>query len=383
MRFPPERAPTQHQDAQRRLEEKGGTSHSAHLVILARAQKRPSRKPGFIEGPFLTIASAPYEPRLRETNPMKRPALGRVLRGLLFLAALAFVLKTAYGLSQAWGSHAIQVDGTWLGVALALNSAALYAQGLAFLAILSSWLGRPLDRKPALSVFFASQLARYTPGKVGLPGVRLAHVTALGGSKQQVLVGTIVEVLVWLSVGGLTGVLFFAAFPFVWIAPGTTPQFVLVGLSILLSVLGFKLAALNWALVRRFVSRLIPSFVPRLDGPKDTSPLAPPSSVGWFLAHWVLTIATGGALCLAIHGPVAVAIPAGTTLVLAIVLGFLSLFAPGGVGIREAVLATCAAPLVGAKEATVLGILARIVSLVAEILLWAGSRILARRAAGS
>lgn len=309
---------------------------------------------------------------------MKRPALGRVLRGLLFLAALAFVLKTASDLAQAWDSHAIRVDGRWLSLALVLNAVALYVQGLAYLAILSSWLGRPLERRPALSVFFASQLARYTPGKVGLPGVRVANVSALGGSKQQVLVGTIVEVLVWLSVGGVTGLLFFAAFPFVWITRGSLPQFLLLGLSILLSVIGLKWAALSWSQVRRLISRFIPVLLARLDGPRDVSPLAPSSSIGWFFAHWVLTILTGGALCLAIQGPLAAAIPAGTTLVLAIVLGFLSLFAPGGVGIREAVLAACAAPLVGAKEATVLGILARIISLVAEVLLWAGSRILVR-----
>lgn len=314
---------------------------------------------------------------------MKRAALGRVLRGILFVAALAFVLKTASDLSRAWDSHAVQVKGVWLTVALGLNLAALYVQGLAYLAILSSWLGQPLDRRPALSVFFGSQLARYTPGKVGLPGARIAGVAALGGSKQQVLVSTIVEVLVWLSVGGVTGILFFAASPFVWITSGSALQFALLGLSILLSALGFKLAALNWAQVRRLVARLVPPLVSRLDGPKDTSPLAPPSSVGWFIAHWVLTILTGGALCLAIGGAMSAAIPAGTTLVLAIVLAFLSFFAPGGVGIREAVLAACAAPLVGAKEATVLGILARIISLVAEVLLWVGSRLLARRAESS
>lgn len=299
----------------------------------------------------------------------------RALRGILFLAALAFVVKTAWELSQAWDSHAVALAPSWLGLALVLNTGALLCQAMAFMALLESWLGRTLTKAPALSVYFASQLARYTPGKVGLPGVRLAGVGALGDSKEQVLSATIMEVLAWLAVGGLVALTLFSIDPFALVARGSLLHFGLLALPIPLAALTIVAARMRWSKVRSFMTRYRVPLVTRLSGPRPESPLAATSALVWFVAHWLLIILTGAAVCLAIQGPLSAALPSGITLVLAIVLGFLALFAPGGVGIREAVLAACAAPLVGAKEATVLGVLARAVSLGAELALWGGFRL--------
>lgn len=301
--------------------------------------------------------------------------LGRAVRGILFLAALAFVIKTAWTLGQAWDSHAIALAPAWLPLALTLNSAALFCQGMAFLRLLESWLGQTLKSGPALSVHFASQLARYTPGKVGLPGVRLAGVRALGGSKELVLSATIVEVLVWLTVGGLVGLTLFSLDPFAIVTKGSSLHFALLALPLPLAALVLSFGRMSWSSVRAILIRTRLPLATRLTAPRGESPVTPIASFAWFLAHWLLIIATGATLCLAIRGPLSAAIPSGVTLVLAIVLGFLAVFAPGGVGIREAVLATCAAPFVGLKEATVLGILARTVSLAAELSLWGAFRL--------
>lgn len=305
--------------------------------------------------------------------------IGRALRAVLFLAALAFVLKTAWELSRAWDSQPVSLVPAWLALAVALNSASLYCQGVAFLKLLESWLGRELDRVPALSVHFASQLARYTPGKVGLPGVRLAGVSALGGSKEQVLSATIIEVLVWLIVGCFVALSLFAIHPFALITQGSPLHFALLSLPLPLGALALMAGRMPWSSVRAWIHRLRLPFAARLSGARDESPLAPNASFAWFLAHWLLIVLTGAAVCLALRGAWSAAIPSGVTLVLAIVLGFLALFAPGGVGIREAALAACAAPLVGAKEATLLGILARAVSLTSELLLWSAFRIAVAR----
>lgn len=305
--------------------------------------------------------------------------VGRALRTILFLAALAFVVKTGLDLSRAWDSHAVALDSAWLVAGLFVNALSLVCQGLAFVALLESWLGQELSKTRALSVFFASQLARYMPGKVGLPGARLVGANDLGGSKEQVLTATVVEVLLWLAVGGLCALAFFVSDPFAWVSRGSFPHAALIVILPPLAALALWIGSRRWSSIRALIARASAPLAARLAGPRPESPVAPLTTFLWFTAHWLLIILTGALLCLAIRGPVSAALPSGVTLVIAIVLGFLSLFAPGGVGIREAVLAACAAPLVGAKEAAVLGVLARAVSLGAELVLWAGFRLAAAR----
>ncbi len=106
-----------------------------------------------------------------------------------------------------WDSSKVSVS--WWYVALSLLPLAV---GVVVLALSWKWLlermtGRSIPNKPAIALHFESQLARYTPGKVGVPLVRMAGAPKLGVSPGPIGSSVVLELLPYFSVGGGIGFL--------------------------------------------------------------------------------------------------------------------------------------------------------------------------------
>jgi hypothetical protein len=117
-------------------------------------------------------------------------------------------------------------------------------------------------------------------------------------------------------------------------------------------------------------TRRVPAVVRGLLGDKQKGPLLPWTMPIWHLAHFLLWIVCGMFVCRAVGGSWETGVLAGALLCLAIVAGFLALLAPAGAGVREAIMAAGMAPALGASAGVAVGVLARVVSLLADVALW-------------
>src|SRR5262245_41676841 len=96
------------------------------------------------------------------------------------IVALGFVAFAARDLVRRWEGGSVAIDARF-----ALASALPLVLGGLLLAVSWKFLiermaGKPVPLGPALALHAESQLARYTPGKVGIPVVRMAGADTLG-----------------------------------------------------------------------------------------------------------------------------------------------------------------------------------------------------------
>jgi glycosyltransferase 2 family protein len=298
---------------------------------------------------------------------------GKVLRRLLFVLSLAFVVDAAIKLAKDWDTSSVRLNPTWLALAFLVAILASWLQSFSFLRLLESWSERSLPSLRTREIFFASQLARYTPGRLGLPAMRMARAAELNLPKEQLAAVTLGEVVVWLVTGGMALALGLATTDHK--AFGAYAAFSKLGYAI---AGGLLLVALALGLLpRRLWLRLLgPKLASRLfattsDGQR---PLLPLSAMGLVFGHWLGWLLHGALVGLSVGAPLSLFTYSGTALLLSIFAGFFSFFAPAGVGVREAVLAYSLAPWVGAANATLVGVLARAASLAAELILFAALR---------
>lgn len=296
--------------------------------------------------------------------------LGKVVRRLLSLVALVFIIQAAIKLSKDWDTSSVQLQPMWLVLAFPAAVLAYWLQSYSFLLLLESWTDRSLPSLRTREIFFASQLARYTPGRLGLPAVRMARAAELDLPKEQLGTVTLGEVALWLSTGGMALALGLALTDenaFAQYANLNELGYVIAA-ALLLGVLALGIFP------RRLWFKLLgPKIAPRLFATtaESTRPLLPLSAAALLLGHWVLWLLHGSLLALSVGAPASHFLFGGTALLLSILAGFFAFFAPAGVGVREAVVAYALAPWVGVTNATLVGVLARAASLLVEVMLFA------------
>ncbi|WP_026126676.1 lysylphosphatidylglycerol synthase domain-containing protein [Nocardiopsis xinjiangensis] len=261
--------------------------------------------------------------------------------------------------------------------AVLAGMAGLAAQMMAWRALLAG-LGSPLPRRLAARVMFVGQLGKYLPGSVWafVAQVELARDHAVPRSRgaAATLLAVAVTVATGLAVAAVALPLSSAeAARRWWWALALAPLF-LAALHPRMVAWGIGLAARPFARFRAVAGA----------GPLDVGGRAIAAALAWTLlawvplgAHlWILTWAVGG-------DPLSSLGPAAGAYALAWTLGLLVVFAPAGLGVREAVLVVALAPVVEAGAALVLAVLSRLVMTVAD-LAWAGVGLLAsRRRAGA
>ena len=276
--------------------------------------------------------------------------------------ALGFVLYSAWDLSHRWQKTRVSLDLPWALASILPLALGCLIQGRGWIALIERMTARAVPRGPALSLYMDSQLARYTPGMVGLPVVRMAGAARLGVPSVAVGSSVGLEMLSWTAVGGALG------FASLFLLPTQNGLTALLGAWAVPIVLGFAGGVVGLAFVDR--ARL-PGFVVRTLRATGKGPLVPFSLPLSHLFYWATWAAHGFLLTHAFGAALALALSTSGLYALATVGGFVALAAPAGVGVREAILSLSLAPALGSAPALAVAVASRAASLCADILVWA------------
>lgn len=295
-----------------------------------------------------------------------RKRLGPLFIGVAFL----FVAYSAWDLAHKWQHAKVSLDLPWaLASVLPLMFGCL-AQGRGWIALIERMTALRVPRGPALSLYMDSQLARYTPGMVGLPFVRMAGAARLGVPAVTVGSSVGLEMLSWTAVGGGIG---FASLFFLPTRSGLTA---LLGAWAVPIVLAFTAIVIALTGVDR--ARL-PAFVLRVLKVPGRGPLVPFALLLAHALYWSSWAAHGFLLTRAFGAAPGIALASCGLFALATVGGFVALAAPAGVGVREAILSVSLAPAVGAAPALAIAVASRAASLTADVVAWLVLKRWARR----
>jgi uncharacterized membrane protein YbhN (UPF0104 family) len=286
-----------------------------------------------------------------------------VVRILGRLLVLALIVLLALRLWQQWRREPVdfgRLDGALFAAAVFASVVAVSAYGFVWLYLL-----RRLGTRAPLSwitIFFKSQLGKYLPGSVWQYAGRVGLAHNQGVPIQRGVVSVVAEI-------GYSAIAAAAAASLMlgWVAATG----VFVGLAALLAV-GF---ALRGRLAGRLVRAPAEPGSGRLDRESVLAALrAAPAAVGLYLLVWgiygVAFWTTGRALF---------AIPASDipryigVFALAWLAGVVAFFAPGGIGVREAVIAALLTSRLGPADAIVLAATSRIVLSAIDIVAAAAS----------
>ena len=293
-----------------------------------------------------------------------------VARLVLGGASAIFIAIACYKLASRWESGKVVLNWAWVvaaGLPIALGTVIL---AIGWKWIMERMVGHGIPLRPALKLHFESQMARYTPGKVGMPLVRMAGAAELGVPASVAGYSVLTESISMVAVGGIVG--FSLLLSTTGGAGGVLEAFGKLGALGLLAFVGV-------GLVLVFVDRRrLPALVVRLMRAEGSGPLVPRRGPVAHALYW-LTWAVHGyfaARAVGISSPHAVY---GSGLyVLGPIAGILALATPSGIGVREAVMSMGLAPVVGPAPAVAAAIVSRATSLVVDILVWAFGRLVLR-----
>jgi hypothetical protein len=294
----------------------------------------------------------------------------RAARVVLTLVVFVFVAFAARKLALRWESGRVHV---------ALLPAALSLLPLIAAAVLLAWgwkqlvahlVGRRVPTGPAVALNLESQLARYMPGKVGVPVLRMAGAEALGVPAIAVGSSVFIEILSSEPVGAATaGALLVSIGGRV---VESLASFQRLGFAFI-GVLAMVTAVLVLVDRRRY-----PAFVLRLLRLHGRGPLCPPIVPLVHVGYWALWAVHGALVSYSVGADLPTAISSSGLYALAPVVGFMAVPAPAGIGVREAVVSMGLVAQLGPGPALAAAILSRGISLAADVLAWAVSRALRR-----
>lgn len=307
-----------------------------------------------------------------QPNPGDQEALAgtarfkAALRPIMAALAVVFVGVAIWDLKRRWQPGVVHIDYGLAALSMLPLAIGCLLMGWGWVWLVSRMSGRPVPLLPALALHVESQAARYTPGKVGLPLVRMLGAEKLGTTGRIMASSTLIEVLCWVATGGVTGLL-------VLLLSGdmlgrVTEALGAVGLMILLGFVG-ALALLLLVDRQRFPQKVRDAL--KLDG---TGPLVPPQLPLMHAGYWLTWAAHGYLTSRAIQAPEGVALGSMGYYVLAPVMGFLALAAPGGLGVREAVVSIALAGSVGPAAALYAALLSRGTSVIVDFGVWMALR---------
>jgi glycosyltransferase 2 family protein len=308
---------------------------------------------------------------LTEAVPSGFARFRLVLRWVLAVVSIVFVAYAGYKLAVRWESGKVSLSLVPLVLSFVPLVFGTLIQALSWQWLLERLAGKRVPTQVAVPLHLESQLARYTPGKVGVPLVRIAGADRLGAPASAVASSTVLELLPYLSVGGAVG------FLFLWIASKHADgALALLGRWGIAGVVVFGTVTLVLTLLDR---QRYPSVALKLLGVSGTTPLVPPSMPLSHLVYWSSWALHGYLVCRGVGIPHAAAFGGAGLFVLAPIAGFLALVTPAGMGVREAIVSVGLAPIAGPAPALAAAIVSRGISLVVEVGVWATARVLVRR----
>lgn len=275
-----------------------------------------------------------------------------VVQGLVTIGVVAFVGRS---LARNWAQFRsvpviLSVGPAWLVGACLLVLLTFAIQVESWTRLLAGW-GERLAFRSALRTWTLANLGRYVPGKVwSVAGLvvlaRQAGVQAVPAAMSAFAVSAV-------SLG--TGVAVVAG-----VAPESAPPLRLAMAGV--AALG-TIGVLVWPPTARWLGRLADANTP-------LRPLAPSAALASAALTVLAWVTYGAAFWMLARGLVPTSALSLTTAIgaftLAYILGWLALFAPGGVGVRELVLVGMLAPTLGTGGALAVSIASRVLLTILE-----------------
>ena len=287
-------------------------------------------------------------------------------------AALALLGLLAIRLRHLWREHPVDfsaANGWLLALAGAVTFAAVVAYGLVWPLILKQLGTRPPP--DSVRIFLQSQLGKYVPGSVWQYAGRVGLARNRGIPIRSAILSLAIEV-------GASAIAAAALGLFVFPLPIAVP--LAFAILIAVTIVGAKAGAqrLLEPAMRR-VAGIVPLSVSDFQSVYRSLYRATifyiPVWVVYGLAFWL----TGRALF---------AVPAQdlgfftATFALGWLVGMAAVFAPGGIGVREAVLVALLAPRIGQREAIVIAAASRLLLTAADLVGGGAAVLLPRRTRG-
>jgi glycosyltransferase 2 family protein len=317
-----------------------------------------------------------------------------VLKWLLFALVIGFVGRRAWQFWRDGDVGSVKIHWPWL-----LAAGGLYLVG--WLPSVWFWhrlirdLGGSSSRWDVARAYFAGHLAKYIPGKASVLLIRAGLLVDRGCRPSVAALTSTYEVLVCMGVGAAVGL---TLAPVVW--PNDVIDRLPTAIRLAFEhplVFGVCVVAICVMLVP-FVARILGLIARKLTPPVGilSEPISqsdrPPIQIGGaFLLGWCLMSVPTWFIHGLSLGCTLRAVGVKTSLLdwptwtgdvsSASFLGFLAVFAPGGLGIREAALIELlnAQPRISSAQAVAATVLLRAVWLAAEIIAAVGLGILFRR----
>jgi len=293
------------------------------------------------------------------TRTGSRPAV-RIAGRLL---ALALVVLLALRLWQLWRREPVdfgQVDGVIFAVAVVVSVVAVTAYGLVWPYILRC-LGTPAPWS-WITLFFKSQLGKYLPGSVWQYAGRVVVARNRGVPVQRAVTSVAAEIVYSAVAAAAVSSLILG-----WIA--------LAGVLLCLAGLLAGAVALRPRITGALAQAPPVGSTGRFDRRSGSAALrAAPSTVALYLVVWGIY-----GLAFWTTGRALFAVPATDlpryigVFALAWLAGLVAFFAPGGIGVREAVIAALLANKLGQADAIVLAATSRIVLTAIDLVAGAAS----------
>jgi uncharacterized membrane protein YbhN (UPF0104 family) len=283
---------------------------------------------------------------------------------VLVIGSLAFAFRE---LGKSLLKEQLTPHFGWLALGALGFAAAYLCTSWGFRRLLARGADRPVPALACREIYFRSLLARYLPGKVGVPAVRIPAADAFGVSRAFMASSVLIEALAWIGSGALLGLS--ASFLAKLDRLETLLRYPwLTGFVVLCNAL--VLLALCTLDASRWPNRLLQV----LRMPPRSGALVPYELVlanaSFWLTNALATVCVAASLGVGLrHAPIV-----ATAATLVPVAGFLVVVAPAGLGVREALFTLLLAPELGSGKALAISLFARAASLVMEIVLWLVTR---------
>ncbi len=286
----------------------------------------------------------------------------------MLVVVVAFVGWTAWDLAGRWrASPSVDLHWGWAAAAVLPIAGVSLAQGLGWVSLMQRMVGRRLPWAASLELFLASMLGRYLPAKVGMPTILMVRARQLSLAPALMGSSMLLIVLVYTILGAGLGV---AALT---VGGGPMPE-QLAGLRGGVGALALAGMAVAVLLLLTVDRRRYPQALLRRLEIGGEGPLVGPGMVAWYGVVWLAWWAHGALLIVAVGGGWDTAAQGAGLFVLAPVAGFLALVAPGGLGVREAVIAVGVGASVGPGGGVAAALLSRMISLGVDVGMWLGFR---------
>src|SRR5262245_32063228 len=311
------------------------------------------------------------------TEPAARawPArLWPIVKWGLFLAVLYFVGRHGHRLWTEVGSSPVRLNWSWLSLAVTtsilawLPSAWYWRKLITSLGVTPAWM-------PLLRAYYCGHLGKYVPGKAVAIVVRAALIRDWGVSAPAAALTVTIDAVTYMWTGALLALLLFPS-----LAPHL-PEPIAADLAdpwwrALVFTLILIGGSAGLALLMRSYNRLIRLLRAAGDAPMEMRGDVPLrttlAGVAVFFAAWWLQ---GLTLGLTIQAVSSVPVHWGDwpfwtgASAVALVGGFVAVFTPGGLGVREGLLMELLERQLGPREAVIVAVVLRGVALAGEILI--------------